>query len=229
MPEPLVSPLKTKRGNQSGFTLLELLVAMVLVSMVTLVVAIALRLSIESWEGGVEEGEDIQLWVAIPSLMTKQLDSLTRIDPFEKTGGKQQLPFCGQKHALSFFTAYAPQGSPLQGLLKITYLFKEEEKTLYLFEQVITREEDLNDEYDPLSDKWGNSFKPMSQVPGISGFDLTYTGQNIQDPQEADDWKEIWKCTSKSLPTGLGLKLRIGTGQNAHARSLYFRLGGIGP
>jgi prepilin-type N-terminal cleavage/methylation domain-containing protein len=225
----LVSPLKTGRGNQSGFTLLELLVAMVLVSVVTLVVAIALKLSIETWEGGVEEGENIQLWVTIPSLMTKQLDSLIRIDPFEATGSEQMMPFCGQKHALSFFTTYAPQGSPLQGLLKITYLFKEEEKTLYLFEQVITRKEDLKDEYDPLSDKWGNSFKPMSQVPGISGFDLTYTGQNIQDPQEADNWKDAWECTSKSLPTGLGLRLRIGTDPNAQARSLYFRLGGVGP
>ena len=49
-----------------GFTLVELLVAMVLLSMVTLVVAMALKLSIESWEHGVEEGEDIQRWVAIP-------------------------------------------------------------------------------------------------------------------------------------------------------------------
>ena len=77
---------------------------MVLVSVVTLVVAIALKLSIETWEGGVEEGENIQLWVTIPSLMTKQLDSLIRLDPFETTGNGQMMPFCGQKHALSFFT-----------------------------------------------------------------------------------------------------------------------------
>jgi prepilin-type N-terminal cleavage/methylation domain-containing protein len=224
----LVSPLTTERNKQSGFTLLELLVAMVLVSVITLVVAIALKLSIESWEGGVEEGEDIQLWVTIPSLMAKQLDSLIRIDPFETTGGEQMLPFFGRKHAFSFFTAYAPQGSPLQGLLRITYLFKEEEKTLYLFQQVITRKEDLNDKYDPLSDNWGNSFEPMSQVPGVSDFDLTYTSQDMPDLQEADDWKEDWKGTSKSPPTGLGLRLQTGTGPDAQARSLYFRLCRIG-
>jgi prepilin-type N-terminal cleavage/methylation domain-containing protein len=54
-----------------GFTLVELLVAMVLLSMVTLVVAMALRMSIKAWERGVEEGEHIQRRVAIPSLMKK--------------------------------------------------------------------------------------------------------------------------------------------------------------
>ncbi len=216
------------RDNKNGFTLIELLVSMVLLSMVTLVVAIALKLSIESWERGVEEGEDIQLWVAISSLMTKQLDSLIRIDPFDTVAKNRLLPFCGQKNALSFFTSYAPQGSPWQGLLKVTYLFKEEEESLYLFEQVITRQEDLDDEYDPLSDKWGNALKPLSQVSGITGFELTYTGKNKQDPQEADEWKEAWKCASPSLPTGLEVRLQVGTGQNAKERSLFFRLGGIG-
>ena len=212
------------RGNKSGFTLIELLVAMVLLSMVTLVVAIALKLAIDSWERGSEEGEDIQLRVAIPSLMTKQLDSLTKTDLFDNPDAKQPL-FCGQKHAFTFITSYAPQGSPWQGLLKVTYLFEKEEKTLYLFEQVITKKEDIKDEFNPLSDKWDGAFKPISQVHGITGFDLTYTGQNKQDPQEADDWEETWKETSPSLPTGLGLRLRVGTGPNAEARNFYFRLG----
>jgi type II secretory pathway component PulJ len=224
----LVPPLNTERDHKGGFTLLELLVSMVLFFMVTLVVTIAFRLSIQSWERGVEEGEDTQLWVAVPSLMTKQLQSLIGIDPFDKTAKNRLLPFCGQKNAMSFFTSYAPQGSPWQGVLRVTYLFKKEEETLYLFEQVITREEDLNEANDPLSDKWKNSFKPISQVPGITGFELAYTGQNKQDPINADDWKEAWKCTSTSLPTGLGVRLQVGTGQNAEARSFYFSMGGIG-
>lgn len=217
-----------EKCNKSGFTLLELLVAMALISMVTLVVTVALKLSIQSWERGVEEGETSQLWVAIPALMTKQLDSLIKFRPFNQATGRQMLPFYGKKNALSFITSYAPQGSPWQGLLRVTYVFEEEQETLYLFEQVITRKDDLSDAYDPLSDKWEDTLKPISQVPGISGFDLTYARQHAHNPQGPVDWQDAWEGTSTSLPTRLGVKLQVGTGANSEARNFYFRLGGIG-
>ncbi len=218
-----------EKGDKRGFTLLELLVAMVLVSMVTLVAAMALKLAIESWERGVEEGEDAQLGVAIPALMGKQLSSLVKTDPFDKASKARLLPFCGQEHTLSFFTSYAPQGSPWQGLLKVTYLFKEEEETLYLYEQVITRKDDLKEEPGPLSDKWEKSLAPISQVHGITDFILTYTDQERGDPQDMDAWKETWECLSASLPTGLGVSLQAGRSPEAQSRRWYFRLGGIGP
>ena len=201
---------------------------MVLLSMVTLVVAMALKISIASWERGVEEGENIQRWVAIPSLMEKQLGALVKTDPFDNRARKQ-LPFCGKKHAFSFFTSYAPQGSPWQGLLRISYLFKEEEKILYLFEQVITRKEDLDAEFDPLSDSWRDSLKPLSQVPGITEFNLAYTGQKEPDPQDMDKWQETWKCVSTSSPRGLAMSLQVGGGPGTQARKWYFLLGSTLP
>ena len=207
-----------------GFTLVELLVAMVLLSMVTLVVAMALKISIESWERGVEEGENIQRWVAIPSLMEKQLGALVKTDPFDNREGKQ-LPFCGQEHAFSFFTSYAPQGSPWQGLLRISYLFKEEDKVLYLFEQVITRKEDLDAEFDLLSDSLGDSLKPLSQVPGITEFSLAYTGQKETDPQDTGNWQKTWECVSPSTPGGLAMNLQVGAGPGAQTGKWYFVLG----
>ncbi len=209
--------------NRSGFTLVELLVAMVLLSMVTLVVAMALKIAIESWERGAEEGEDIQLWVAIPALMEKQLRSLVKNDPF-KHGAGGLLPFCGQKHGFSFFSSYAPQGSPWQGLLRITYLLNEDEKTLYLFEQAITRKEDLNDKFNPLSDNWGDSLTPVSQVSGITAFNVIYSGSEKQDPQDTDNWDGSWKCLSTSIPSGLGINLQLGEGSKAQARKWYFLL-----
>ena len=76
--------------SHRGFTLVELLVAMVLLSMVTLVVAMALRMSIRAWERGVEEGEHLQRRVAIPSLMEKQLGALVKKDPFDSGQGKHR-------------------------------------------------------------------------------------------------------------------------------------------
>jgi len=209
---------------RNGFTLIELLVAMALFSMVTLVVALALKVAIDSWERGVEEGETIQLWVAIPALMEKQLRSLITTDPFIK-GTEKHLPFCGQKYALSFFTAYAPKGSPYQGLLRTSYRFDEETKILELFEQVITRKEDLDDTFNPLSDDWGEGYKPVSQVPGITGFELAYSDRENPDPENTEHWKETWECISTTRPTGLQMALRFGEDSKVVSRKWYFLLG----
>ena len=136
----------------------------------------------------------------------------------------KNLPFCGQSHGFSFFTCYAPQGSPWQGLLRITYLFKEDKKTLFLFEQVITRKEDLNDTFNPLSENWGGAFTPVSQVTGITAFNVIYTGGEQSDPQDADNWNETWKCLSTSIPAGLGIDLQMGEGRKARTCNWHFLL-----
>ena len=213
-------------AEKKGFTLVELLVAMALVSMVTLVVAMALKLAIEAWERGVEEGEDVQIMVAIPAILEKQLKSIVRTTSFGATKRNHNLPFYGWDHALSFFTSYAPQGSPWQGLLRVTYLFDEREETLFLFEQVITREEDLKEELNPLSEKWDNATEPISQVPGITVFRLTYTDRIDMDPDDMDQWKETWGPDSRTSLIGLGLHLQVGEDADEQSRKWYFQVGG---
>jgi prepilin-type N-terminal cleavage/methylation domain-containing protein len=220
----LVSPLKDKF---SGFTLIEILVAMILLSMVTLVVATALRLSIESWERGEKEGEDIQVLVAIPGLMEKQLRSLVKNDPFDQSPAKRLLPFYGHSRGLSFFTSYAPQGSPWQGLMRVTYIFNEEEKTLYMFEQVITTEKDLADGLDPLSDRGAKSSAPISIVPGITEFSLTYSDNKTQGQKRPSVLKDSWKPDPPTLPTGLGVRLGIGADSKERSRDWLFRIGAL--
>lgn len=224
----MVSSLIIRRFNRGGFTLIELLVAMALLSMVTLVIALALRLSIDSWERGNREGEGVQASAVIPSLMEKQLGCLVKDYPFENRF-KSRLPFCGKKQGLSFFTSYAPQGSPLQGLLRVAYVFNEDEQTLCLFEQAITREEHLDDEFDPLSDDWNNGSTPIGRVEGIRDFSLTYTDDDKRNPLDTDKWKGSWKCVSASLPTAVGVSLQVGSDSKSQVRKWVFPLGDLLP
>jgi prepilin-type N-terminal cleavage/methylation domain-containing protein len=214
-------------GNR-GFTLLELLVAMVLVSAVTLIVGVALKLGIGAWERGVKEGETAQLCAAIPSLLGKQIRSLVKVDPFQ-AGGKRALPFCGQAHDLSFFTSYAPQGSSLQGLLRVTYVFDEDEKTLSIYEQVVTRKEDLKEELNPLSDVWNKSFDPVSLAPNVVAFDLRYTANKNPDPKEESQWKEQWDCRSTTRPAGVMVRFQVGKDEKAKSFTWFFQTEAGGP
>ncbi len=219
----MVPPLNRIADHGEGFTLVELLISMTLLSMVTLVVAMALRLAIDSWERGSNEGEGVQVSTVIPSLMEKQLGCLVRDDPFENHS-KGLLPFCGQDHGLSFFTSYAPQGSPLQGLLRVSYVFQEAEQTLYFFEQAITKKENLDDEFNPLSGDWKNGLVSVGQVNGIKDFSLTYTDHKTTNPWNEGDWKSSWRCGSALPPVAVSVCLQTASESKSRSRKWVFAL-----
>ncbi|MBF0228205.1 MAG: prepilin-type N-terminal cleavage/methylation domain-containing protein [Desulfamplus sp.] len=67
-----LSSLPVKPDN-SGFTLIEVIVAMVLVSMITLIMAFALKINLDAWERGNSEGDKFQIGVVLPNMLERQL------------------------------------------------------------------------------------------------------------------------------------------------------------
>ncbi len=200
-----------------GYTLLEVLVAMVLVSTVTLIATMALRLSMNAWERGREEGEIGALNVTLPLLLEHQLTSLVDQASFP---AKKRLPFDGRSQGLSFFTSYAPRGAGAGGLLRVTYLYEEEQETLWIYIQVVTRAEQLKKEYDPLSTEWNRELKPVSQLTGIESLNFEYNTHPNPVFTEDDRWQE----KVEKIPTGVRLQLtRSGTKK---AASYFFPVGG---
>lgn len=189
--------------NKKGFTLIEILVAMVLLAMVTVIAATALRLAIRAWERGEKEGEIHQAYTAISALMGKQLRSA------KGTLGKKKLSFYGVEKGVSFFTTYAPQGSLLQGFLRVTYVYDDIDNTLFLYEQAITRKEDMKDEFNPLSDSWTNSFSPTGEVEGVSNFSLEYAGGKKKILSDDMDFQNDWKNSTGTLPSVVSLTLNF--------------------
>ncbi|RLB11184.1 MAG: hypothetical protein DRG63_13180 [Deltaproteobacteria bacterium] len=215
---------RAHRNNHGGFTLLELLVTITLVSMVVLVLSLALKLALGAWERGEREGKALAC-VTIPRLLEKQLESIVHGPGINTRGGKARFSFCGNKNAFSFFSCFAPMGSGLQGILRMTYVYDSDRKTLFLYEQPITRNEDLREELDPLSEKWNGELKPVGKVEGITCFDLMYSGQDMVDPEDEDQWKEQWPCDSLVPPRAV--RLAISAQENGpHLASVwYFRVG----
>ena len=214
------------RTDRGGFTLLELLVTIALVAMVVLVLSMALKLAIGAWEKGKKQGDSALVTTTIPRLLEKQLESVLQSSTLGNRIGKERLAFCGKKNSFSFFSCYAPMGSSLQGVLRMTYVFDPEKKTLTHYEQVITRSEHLKEEFDPLSENWNGELKPMSIVEGITLFDVKYTAKAPVDPEDEDQWKDEWPCTSPYLPKAMRLSISMDKGDPPEASVWYFRVGG---
>jgi len=173
---------------------------MVLVSVVTLIATMALRLSMNTWERGRQEGEIGALSVTLPLLLEHQLTSLVDEASFP---AKRNLSFDGRSQGLSFFTTYAPRGAGAGGLQRVTYRYDEEQKTLWIYLQTVTREEQLKAEHDPLSADWNEDLQPISQLTGIESLKFEY---NIR-PQPVFTEDDYWQEKSEKFPTGVRLQL----------------------
>ncbi len=215
----------------SGFTLLELLVAMALVALVTLIAATAFRLAVQAWERGADEGESRQIQSALPALLEKQLGSRVVTRMFGTAMVNPDKYFCGNENTLSFLTTYAPQGSLLQGVMQVRYRFDPGLKTLMIFLKSVTRLDDLGEGGDGFQSKKTDEGFPVSQIHGIIDFRLFYTDDPLFDANDMKQWQRDWKCDADSTgaPTGLMLEMTIDEGSKSRRNKWFFLIGGQQP
>lgn len=181
-------------ARRCGFTLLEIMIAMLLVSLVVLIVAQAFGISIDAWERGSRQAHSIQVRQVAPTLLAKQLQAVTADNLFNPAMGDFRQRFCGEADRISFLTAYSPMGSRLQGLQRVTWRYAEEARQLEIYQQVITHPDDLEDEFNPLAGQWQESFDPLSRFDQITAFELQFTGEANFEIDNTDHWRSDWEC-----------------------------------
>jgi len=206
-----------------GFTLLEILVALVLVSVLTLIAAMALRLTISAWERGEREGEGVQVRAVVPSLLETQLKYLVTSASILPTGGEVPLPFYGTEHSVAFFTSYAPMASTFQGLLHVYYVFVQNDKTLLCYQQLITNQKDFEDSLKLPAQNGSKDTHPESTIKGIDAFDLLYGSGNTMNFEEMNQWKEEWNEKQPIPPTYI--RLEFAEGEKEKPRRWFFAVG----
>jgi len=211
-----------------GFTLLELLVAMTLVALVTLIASMAFRLTVQAWERGAEEGESRQIQSALPVLLENQLGARVASRMFGKAMVDPDKFFCGTENTLSFLTTYAPQGSLLQGVMWVRYRFDPGQKTLAIYLKSVTRLDDLGENTDGSQLIKTDEGFPVSQIHGILNYRLFYTDDPLFDANDAKQWQKEWKCEAGSAgaPSGLMLEMTIEEGSKARSFRWCYRIGG---
>lgn len=159
--------------NNRGFTLIEVIVAMVLASMVTLIMALALRVSLQAWERGAGEGDRAQIETALPALLERQLEAAVTAIAFSETKSLTPLEFYYDDNLFTFFTRYSPRGTPRQGLVRVVYHYDEKEKTVNVYEKLIGKKDDI-EPVDRLLDGLDDEKADDTMIQGaqITGVDM---------------------------------------------------------
>jgi len=210
--------------DKRGFTLVELMVTIALVAMVVLILSMALRLAIGAWEKGQRDGEGSLGGLSLARVMEKQLDSVILDSDVPARARKGHLGFCGDKDSVSFFSSFAPMGSPFQGVLRVTYIYDEESKTVSLYEQVVTRADDFKEGSNPMAEGWDGQIRPVSRIGGIVTFQLSYSGTDKINGQDQDQWKDRWECNWPLPPKAIRLVLGTSEENKREVYTWYFQI-----
>ena len=211
--------------NKKGFTLLELMVTVTLVAIVVLLLSLGLKLTVRAWEKGKQQGSRSDIITSLPRVLERQLECAVMTTSVPPKARRGNYSIYGDTHCLTFYTTYAPMGSSLQGVLRVTYLYDEENKRLAIYEQVVTKADDFKEENSPLSDYRAEDLKSISEVEGLGTFELSYSDKNLIDLQDQEQWKKEWKRNS-AVPPKL-IRLTLGLGGKGLSRPVvwYFRVG----
>lgn len=228
-------------GNDA-FTLLEVIIAMVLMSAVVLAAGMALRLAVEANERIQSEGDSRQVFAILPNILEKQLacvrTNLSAPQTANQTGKRvahqqqvdrglgssrmdNKLLFCGTETEVSFLTAFSRQGSLYQGLSWVHYRYDPSLRTLMVYEQILTRMDDVNLDGNRLSRKGVVQRDPdlVGRIENISSFRLSYAEEIDTEWINASAWLSSWECDSGlsdidlGVPAQVALFLEVGLGK----------------
>lgn len=175
---------RSVRAGSGGFTLLELVIAMTILTLVTVIIGGGLRLGINAWKKGELETDETQRLRILSGMFSQQLKSAY---PYKMIfDDKDVIVFEGKKNSLFFVTNEA--GSSFASLKWVRYEYRDNE---LLYKEGLLPDKELKEH--------------------ISGDEETLD-RDIGDvvfefySRDEESWKEEWE-PSESLPEAVRIKI----------------------
>jgi len=172
--------------SKSGFTILELIVSITILTLVALVIGQGFRIGVNAWEKGEAETVETQKLRILSGMLTQQLKSFylyrTKLDD-ENTN---TVLFKGEEDSIFFVTTLADNS--FGGLKWVRYSFKE--GVLY-YKEGLLPDKEIMDNIE------GDEEVLDSDIEEVT-FEY-YAGHE-------DDWNESWD-DEESIPKAISVKL----------------------
>jgi general secretion pathway protein J len=185
----------TEAREEAGFTLLELLVAITLLSLLSLVMVGSLRFGVKSWERGTAHAELIDHSLLVQDFLRRTLEDAYPL--FSPGPAQGRVAFEGTARSLRFL-APAPVALGAGGRMRIEVSLERGGERSDL---VVTTAPELGGDPSPKARK--------ILMPNIEGMELSYFGRRRSDREAA--WHEQW-IGETALPQLLRLRMRLPSG-----------------
>lgn len=171
-----------------GFTLIEILVAITIFSIVALSVAAVFRSGLRTWSAGNEWSEENQNARNFFRVLSRELQNSVNQSP--------EMPFEGQAHEISFMTlldARDPKEGVVRSLARVVYRYDAKERVI---ERLVAGKEEGFD---------ARRAKAVPVAERIGALDLTYAFKPVYENENLR-WKNEWSSL-KEIPLGVRIRL----------------------
>lgn len=221
-------PAEARRpAAAAGFTLMEILVAMTLTSLLMLVLAWAFRGGVDAWRRLGEDPAGWEILSSLPAAFERDLEFLAATRPLGTGVGARPLPLCGAPNAVAFWTRYAPEGSAVQGVHLAAYIHDPVNDEVLLWRVKPPFDADVRVETRQILQLLQTPVEPLGRVPHVSLFELSYEARP-QNPAENEEgvWTPEWPCEgTEEYPRRVRLRLEVTQGRRTLGRTWTFVLG----
>ena len=199
----------------SGFTLIEVVVALTILGFIILMVSGTFRLGLSAWERGDSIKEDYQKIRMISQLVSRQIKSAVPYKIKTEKAEGDYLAFDGKAHSLRFVSALAMKAKRPEGFVYVVYQFKDEgEKKgrLVLYEQrALNRnffEDDLKED------------SALTLFEGVSQVRFEYYREANKEKNQTEGWVEQWNAKEENeLPKALRMTATYWNGKGKEETS----------
>ena len=201
------------RAASGGFTLVELLVAIMILTLFMTAAMGAVRIASRSMTAGVVRADTTEEMRAVSDFLRRQFAQLPHMTIGD--GAEQRLAFAADRKNLRF-VAPAPLYSRGAGLMIYTLAAERTEDG----REVLTLS---YAPFDPGSDDFGTvrATAPMILTAGFEPVEFEYFGAEMR--KDVADWKPAWRDDAEKLPTAIRIRTRTDLG-GAGWPDLYYTL-----
>jgi len=165
--------------RSAGFTLIELIIALALISMALALGFAALRIAARSMEKTDRLVNELEELRVVSSVVQQQL---SQARPLRESLTTRQINFNGDSQQLEFVASAPAQGGRLTGLYRyrLRFITSGEEQKLLLEYQP----------YAPGLTQWSSSVDSTVLMNGIKAGEFAYFGASKEAPEE---WQMSWR------------------------------------
>ena len=204
-----------KSSTQKGFTLLELILSISILSLVLVTIYGTLSMGSRTWEKGERDIEKIQRERVVMNLLAREIKSTFpyKVTPSELDTHKEFYAFDGKKDSISFVSSVPLKGEK-GGLSWLTF-WVEDDEGLVVVERDALRA-DIFKERDALDKDAMEVLDP--QVTAIR-FDYYKLKSGKTEGEGEGEWEEKWDAEKeKTLPNAVRVQLTFeeeGSGEDS--------------
>ncbi|MCX5907401.1 MAG: prepilin-type N-terminal cleavage/methylation domain-containing protein [Deltaproteobacteria bacterium] len=186
-------------GGHSGFTLMEVMIAMGILGFILLMVFGAFRMGISAWEKGESLKDDGQKVRIISQLLSRQIKSIFPYKIKSQKAEGDYLAFEGKAKSIKFVSTLSLKARQTEGFVYAIYEFKEggrEGGQLMIYEQKALNRDFMEDT--PKEESGG----PV--LEDIAGVRFEYYREEDSANNKSGGWQEEWNTKEeKELPKAI--------------------------